>query len=148
MACRWVLSLMRKSRVWGCEIFVKCFTLVFLVKYFTSFYTQSFSERKIFCNFDYILHAIKRLKMGKYFIENILHQNKRSVRKRKLKNITFEKPLASKNLMNKLVYIMQITYNTWITLKVQPKQPPKSLKTLLNRTYNQPWKLLNILYKI
>ena len=33
-------------------------------------------------------------------------------RKRKLKNITFEKPLASKNLMNKFMHITQITYNT------------------------------------
>ena len=57
-----------KSRVGGCEIFVKCFTLVFLVKYFTSFYAQSFSQRKIFYNFNYILHAIKHLKMRKYFI--------------------------------------------------------------------------------
>ena len=38
----------RESRVWGCEIFVKYFTLAFLVKYFTSFYLQSFRRRKIF----------------------------------------------------------------------------------------------------
>ena len=59
-------------------IFVKYFTLPFLVKYFTSFYPQSFSQRKIFYNFDYILHAIKHLKMGKYFTKNILHRNKQS----------------------------------------------------------------------
>ena len=68
-----------ESRVWGCEIFVKCFTLVFLVKYFTSFYAQSFSQRKKFYNIDHILHAIKHLKMEKYFTENILHWNKQSV---------------------------------------------------------------------
>ena len=67
-----------ESRVWGCEIFVKCFTLAFLVKYFASSYTQNFSRRKIFYNFDYILHAIKHLKMGKYFTKNILHWNKQS----------------------------------------------------------------------
>ena len=59
-----------EGRVWGSEIFIKCFTLAFFVKYFTSFYAQSFSQRKIFYNFNYILHAIKQLKMGKYFTEN------------------------------------------------------------------------------
>ena len=76
----WVKYEKEGERV-GCEL-----TLVFLVKYFTSFYTQSFSQRKIFYNFDYILHPIKHLKMGKYFIENILHQNKQSVREKMGKN--------------------------------------------------------------
>ena len=62
MACRWwVLSLV--SLVWlgrefereteelrrrGSERFVKCFTIDFLVKYFTSFYAQTLVKLKIF----------------------------------------------------------------------------------------------------
>ena len=51
-------------------------------------------------------------------------------RKRKLKNITFEKPLASKNLMNKLVYIMQITYNTNYSESPAETTSKKSQNTL------------------
>ena len=65
-------------REWGSENFVKCFTVGFLVKYFTSFYAQTLVKLKIFYNFDFILHANKHLKIGKYLTENILHWNKRN----------------------------------------------------------------------
>ena len=64
----------------GSERFVKCFTIDFLVKYFTNFYAQTLVKLKIFYNFDYILHVNKHLKIEKYFTENILLQNKRSVK--------------------------------------------------------------------
>ena len=59
----------------GSERFVKCFTIDFLVKYFTSFYAQTLVKLKIFYNFDYILHVNKHLKIRKYFMENILLRN-------------------------------------------------------------------------
>ena len=58
----------------GSEHFVKCFTIDFLVKYFTSFYAQTLVKLKIFYNFHYILHVNKHLKIEKYFMENILLQ--------------------------------------------------------------------------
>ena len=63
----------RKDRERGSENFVKCFIVDFLVKYFTSFYAQTLVKLKIFYNFDFILHANKHLKIGKYLTENILH---------------------------------------------------------------------------
>ena len=56
----------RKDRERGSENFVKCFTVGFLVKYFTSFYAQTLVKLKIFYNFDFILHANKHLKMEKH----------------------------------------------------------------------------------
>ena len=65
-----------------------------------------------------------------------------------LKNITFENLWLLGTYWIKLCILCTITYSTWITLKVLLKHPPNSLKTLLNRTYYQPWKILNIHYKI
>ena len=58
--------------------FCKMFYICFFGKTFYKFLRIKFYQRKIFYNFDHILHAIKHLKMRKYFIENIFRQNKQS----------------------------------------------------------------------
>ena len=60
----------------GSEHFVKCFTIDFLVKYFTSFYAQTLAKLKIFYHFDYILHTNKHLKIGKYFTSKQTKHNR------------------------------------------------------------------------
>ena len=52
----------------------------FFGKIFYKFLSQTLVKLKIFYNFDYILRVNKHLKIEKYFTENILLQNKRSVK--------------------------------------------------------------------
>ena len=60
-------------------IFVKYFTKILKVKYFTTFYKGFFGQQKIFYLFDYILHANKYVKIGKHFKIYILFQNKEGI---------------------------------------------------------------------
>ena len=70
-----------------------------MVKSFTIFFYKGFyGQWKIFYKFDHILHANKHRKLGKHFLENILLQNKRSIRdENRYEKITFFNSLGMKN---------------------------------------------------
>ena len=112
-----------------------------MVKYFTSFYPQSFSQRKIFYNFDYILHTIKHLKMGKYFTENILHQNKQSIKDSKQRTITLFRTRHNNTIRTTKTgdHIISLTVNSKTELYPPKREkknqrdldPPKSIKSTI-----------------
>ena len=75
--------------------FCKMFYRWFFGKIFYKFLGTNFGQTEKFYCFDYILHPNKHLKIGKYFTENILLQNKRSVKEKKgkCKNDTSNKEI-------------------------------------------------------